>query len=64
MFYTIVTNTLHLPRTQLKELIIDGPEVAGFMHRLPHAAKLVQSLFACKYRNFMEALIELNEKVG
>ncbi len=64
MFYTIVTNTLHLTRTELKKCIIDGPEVAGFMSQLPHAAKLVQSLYACKYQSFMEAILELNEKVG
>ncbi len=63
MFYAIISNILHLSRTDLKKLIIDGPEVAGFMSRLPRAAKLVQSLYACKYRSFMEAILELNKEV-
>ena len=33
--YTIITNILHLPRTQLKEKIIDGPEILSVAKDIP-----------------------------
>ena len=33
--YTVLTNLLHLPRTQLKEQIIDGPEILSVANEIP-----------------------------
>jgi hypothetical protein len=63
IFYAVITNVLSLPRTALKKRIIDGPEVLTIMPELPNARKLVESLYACEYRGFMEAMVEVNEEV-
>lgn len=59
----VVTNVLSLPRTELKKKVVDGPEVLGVLPDLPHLAALVSSLYACDYRGYMAAMVEVNEQV-
>uniref|UniRef100_A0A7S1U4R5 PCI domain-containing protein n=2 Tax=Phaeomonas parva TaxID=124430 RepID=A0A7S1U4R5_9STRA len=63
IFYTVVTNTLHLPRPQYKKDIIDGPEVLAVIKDLPPLQDLSASLHACDSRTFFNAIVALNDKV-
>jgi len=50
---------LHLPRTELKKQVVDGPEVLGVTRDRPLLGALVTSLYDCDYRGFFEALVAL-----
>eukprot|EP00904_Undaria_pinnatifida_P012431 jgi/Undpi1/8318/HiC_scaffold_25.g10787.m1 len=60
ILYTVVTNILALPRTTLKKKIVDGPEVLAVINEIPNISDLVNSLYDCRYRDFMAAVVELN----
>ncbi|CAM9727403.1 unnamed protein product, partial [Hapterophycus canaliculatus] len=64
ILYTVVTNILALPRTTLKKKIVDGPEVLAVINEIPNISALVNSLYDCRYRDFMAAVVELNSQLG
>lgn len=45
ILYTVLTNLLHLPRTQLKEKIIDGPEIVSVATEIPIVVSIMQCCF-------------------
>jgi len=57
--YTIITNILHLPRTELKEKIIDGPEILSVANDIPTVSKLVNALYECDYKAYLHAMVEV-----
>jgi len=57
--YTIISNMLHLPRTELKEKIIDGPEILTVIKELPVISKLVNCLYECDYKGYLHAMVEV-----
>lgn len=57
--YTIISNLLFLPRTELKEKIIDGPEILTVVGDIPIVAKLVNSLYDCDYKAYLHAMVEV-----
>lgn len=59
IMYTVISNILHLPRTELKEKIIDGPEVISVMSEIPAVFDLVNSLYECDYKKFLKAMVEI-----
>eukprot|EP00752_Nemacystus_decipiens_P006181 g5578.t1 len=63
ILYTVVTNVLSLPRTTLKKKIVDGPEVLAVINEIPNISGLVNSLYDCRYRDFMVAVVELNSQL-
>ncbi|CAN0104079.1 unnamed protein product [Ascophyllum nodosum] len=63
ILYTVVTNVLALPRTTLKKKIVDGPEVLAVINDIPNISALVNSLYDCRYRDFMNAVVELNDQL-
>jgi 26S proteasome regulatory subunit N7 len=44
--YTIISNILHLPRTELKEKIIDGSDILSVANKIPIVVCTVVSSFA------------------
>lgn len=40
--YTIITNILYLPRTELKEKIIDGPEIISIINEIPIVVSILR----------------------
>ena len=58
--YSIVTNILHLPRTEVKEKIIDGPEIVAISNDIPEAWKLVNAFYDCDYKTYLNAMVDLN----
>eukprot|EP00968_Pinguiococcus_pyrenoidosus_P014847 scaffold1355_cov268-Pinguiococcus_pyrenoidosus.AAC.29 len=63
VFYTVVANTLHLPRPQYKKDIIDGPEVLAVINDLPPLPELSSSLHSCDAKVFFNAIVELNTEL-
>lgn len=57
--YAMVSNLLHLPRTQLKDKIIDGPEILAIVNDIPVVSKLVNSLYDCDYKAYLHAMVEV-----
>lgn len=47
--YTIISNILHLPRTSLKEKIIDGPDILSVATKIPVVVSsfVMRITFAC-----------------
>ena len=58
--YTILSNILYLPRTDIKEKIIDGPEILSVANDIPVVHKLVQSLYDCDYKSYLHAMVEVH----
>lgn len=57
--YTIITNILHLPRTELKEKIIDGSEILSIKNEVSAPYHLVKSLYDCDYKAYLHAMVEI-----
>jgi len=57
--YSIMSNLLHLPRPQIREKILDGPEILSVANDIPVVIKLVQSLYDCDYKTFLNAMVEV-----
>lgn len=57
--YTIISNLLHLPRTELKETIIDGPEILSVAGDIPTVSRLANALYECDYAGYLRAMVEL-----
>lgn len=57
--YTIISNLLFLPRTELKEKIIDGPEILTLVGEIPIVSKLVNSLYDCDYKSYLHAMVDV-----
>jgi 26S proteasome regulatory subunit N7 len=56
---TVVLNLLTLPRPQLKEHILDSPEILGGISQ--QAKALVDSFYACDYAEYMRAVVAMEE---
>lgn len=59
IMYAIMSNLLHLPRPQIKEKILDGPEILSVANDIPVVLKLVKSLYDCDYKAFLNAMVEV-----
>jgi len=58
--YTILSNIFYLPRTEIKDKIIDGPEILSIAADIPVVHKLVQSLYDCDYKSYLHAMVEVH----
>mmetsp|Transcript_35567 Transcript_35567/g.52978 ORF Transcript_35567/g.52978 Transcript_35567/m.52978 type:complete len:424 (-) Transcript_35567:124-1395(-) len=57
--YAIMSNILHLPRTEIKEKIIDGPEILSIAKEIPVFLRLVQALYDCDYKAYLYAMTDV-----
>lgn len=66
--YTVLTNLLHLPRTELKKGVVDRPEILSLVGEAagddPHrgvevVTRLAASLHDCDYRGYLQAVVDL-----
>jgi len=57
--YAIISNVLYLPRPQIKEKLLDGPEVLSIASDIPEVMKLVRSLYECDYKAYLHAMVEV-----
>merc|ERR1712137_1333867 len=58
--YAVISNILHLPRLEIKEKIINGPEILSVAKDVAAFLKLVQSLYDCDYKAYMYAMTEIH----
>jgi len=57
--YAMLSNVLYLPRTKLKADIIDGPEILSVANDIPAFSKLVNTLYDCNYKGYLNAMVEV-----
>eukprot|EP00558_Chaetoceros_sp_UNC1202_P005293 CAMPEP_0197235430 /NCGR_PEP_ID=MMETSP1429-20130617/2859_1 /TAXON_ID=49237 /ORGANISM="Chaetoceros sp., Strain UNC1202" /LENGTH=431 /DNA_ID=CAMNT_0042694011 /DNA_START=44 /DNA_END=1339 /DNA_ORIENTATION=- len=57
--YTMLSNLLYLPRTDLKSKIIDGPEILGVKQDISAVFNLVSALHDCDYKGYLHAVVEV-----
>jgi len=60
LVYTVISNILHLPRTDLKKKIIDGPEILSVSKDIPEVIKLVNALYDCDYNAYLHAMVDVH----
>jgi 26S proteasome regulatory subunit N7 len=60
VIYTIIANIIYLPRTELKEKIIDGSEILTVAPDIPIVFRLVKALYQCDYKEYLDALVEVH----
>lgn len=59
IMYTVISNLLHLPRTALKEKIIDGPEIISVVNEVPTVSELANTLYDCDYAGYLRAVVAI-----
>ena len=59
ILYTMLSNLLYLPRTALKEKIIDGPEILSVKEDVSLVLDLVTALYDCDYKGYLHAMVEV-----
>lgn len=57
--YATLSNLLYLPRTELKKKIIDGSEILQVADEIPVVIRLVNALYDCDYRAYLQAIVDL-----
>mmetsp|Transcript_10142 Transcript_10142/g.14177 ORF Transcript_10142/g.14177 Transcript_10142/m.14177 type:complete len:335 (-) Transcript_10142:11-1015(-) len=57
--YTMISGVLHLPRTELKKMIIDGPEILSVAKDIPAVSALVNALYDCDYKGYLHAMVDV-----
>ena len=57
----IIAGVLCLPRKELKQKIIDSPEVIAVLPNLPHLQDFTSTLYNTEYAKFFRALAEVEE---
>lgn len=63
MAYMVLANTLHLPRTRLREEVIRSPAVIAVLKDAPYLTQLVSSLYDCEYDMFMESVLHVHPMI-
>lgn len=63
IFYTVVTCVVALDRVALKKRVVDAPEILTVLHTVPHLGPYLNSLYGCKYTEFMQALVKVSEQL-
>lgn len=59
ILYTMMTNILYLPRTDLKAKIIDGSEILSVKDDVMPVFTLVKCLYDCDYKGYLQAMVEV-----
>ncbi|UZJ53167.1 hypothetical protein CBS101457_002487 [Exobasidium rhododendri] len=59
---TVLSNTLSLPRTELKKKIINSPEVIQVVDEIAAIGAYTASLYNCDYAAFFKALAEVEQQ--
>lgn len=57
--YTVLTSLLSLPRGELKDKVIDAPEILQVISEVPSLSDLLEGLHSCEYRRLMKALVNI-----
>mmetsp|Transcript_12185 Transcript_12185/g.22838 ORF Transcript_12185/g.22838 Transcript_12185/m.22838 type:complete len:167 (+) Transcript_12185:197-697(+) len=55
----MISNALHLPRTDIKKTIIDGPEIMSVREEVSAVFELVAALYDCDYKRYLHAMVDV-----
>ncbi|KAJ1911743.1 proteasome regulatory particle subunit [Tieghemiomyces parasiticus] len=59
--FAVLVGTISLPRVDLKEKLIDSPEVLEVLAQAPQLENFLKSLYDCRYAKFFELLAVMEE---
>ena len=62
--YAVVMGVLSLPRTELKEKLMESPDVLSVERELGAPWELLVSLYECRYADFFVALAQIGDDFG
>mmetsp|Transcript_14782 Transcript_14782/g.51497 ORF Transcript_14782/g.51497 Transcript_14782/m.51497 type:complete len:405 (-) Transcript_14782:245-1459(-) len=60
VFYTVLSAMKALDRVELKDKVVDSPDVLSAILDVPSLAEFLNALYECRYRDFFAALVELD----
>ena len=63
IFYTVVTSIVSLPRIQLKEKVVEAPDVLSVVHRMPVVYSLLKSFYNSNYKEFFTSLASISDRM-
>jgi len=63
VLYCVLTNVLTASRVDVKTKIVDSPEVLAVIDDIPHLSAFLNGLYECKYRQFFQAMVDLNSAI-
>lgn len=63
IYYTCLCSIMALDRVQLKERVIDSPEVLSAINDVPYLSDLLNALYRCEYDKFFVALAAITEGI-
>ena len=52
IFYSVVTSLVTLDRVDLKEKVVDAPEILTVIDSVPHLTQYLNALYGCRYADF------------
>jgi len=61
IFYTVLMSIFALDRVNLKQKVIDAPEILQVIDSIPNLSSLLNSLYKCQYANFFVALAAITD---
>jgi len=61
IFYLIVSCVVSVERPIIKEKVLFAPEVLSVIEKIPHLQTLMQSLYYCRYSEFLPALAGITD---
>lgn len=59
IFYCIICCVLSMSRVDLKQKIVNAPEVLAVLNDIPHIGDFLNGLYECNYKRFFTAIVEL-----
>mmetsp|Transcript_3302 Transcript_3302/g.5822 ORF Transcript_3302/g.5822 Transcript_3302/m.5822 type:complete len:389 (+) Transcript_3302:63-1229(+) len=59
IFYAVLTSVVSLDRVTLHDKVVEAPEILAVISDIPFLAQLLNSLYGCQYRDFLDALASI-----
>lgn len=63
VLYAVLTSVVSLSRVELKEKVVDAPEILAVISSIPHLTDFLNALYACQYKKFFAAFAGLAEEM-
>eukprot|EP01130_Rhizamoeba_saxonica_P001989 TRINITY_DN11800_c0_g1_i1.p1 TRINITY_DN11800_c0_g1~~TRINITY_DN11800_c0_g1_i1.p1 ORF type:complete len:416 (+),score=79.22 TRINITY_DN11800_c0_g1_i1:64-1248(+) len=64
VYYTVLSALYSLPRVELKEKIVDSPEIKTVIHHNEPLKNLLDNFYNCNYAEFFHALGNITDELG
>ncbi|DBA66487.1 hypothetical protein WJX79_005321 [Trebouxia sp. C0005] len=63
IFYSVVTSVITLDRVDLKNKVVDAPEILTVIDSIPNLTSFLNSLYMCQYGAFFKAFSQIIDQV-